>query len=81
MPHVGSTVFPAFQIRWFEAIICGSAVRWILGRIFAEVFTMVFQSLMEVYFMVAWPAREKDDTSLGMAFGRRELEGLLDIAR
>ncbi|KAK4419212.1 hypothetical protein Salat_2334000 [Sesamum alatum] len=37
-------------------------------------------------FMVAWlnfyfAARVKDDTSLGMAFGRRELEGLLDIGR
>ncbi|KAL0347180.1 UNVERIFIED_CONTAM: hypothetical protein Scaly_1734000 [Sesamum calycinum] len=77
---------PAFEIRWLEAIICGSAVRWMLRRIFGEVFTMVFQSLMEVYFMVAWlnfyfAAREKDDNSLGMAFGRRELEGLLDIAR
>ncbi|KAL0309705.1 UNVERIFIED_CONTAM: hypothetical protein Sradi_5912800 [Sesamum radiatum] len=77
---------PAFEIRWLEAIICGSAVRWMLRRIFGEVFTMVFQSLMEVYFMVAWlnfyfAAREKDDYSLGMAFGRRELEGLLDIAR
>ncbi|KAL0375070.1 UNVERIFIED_CONTAM: Adenosine kinase [Sesamum radiatum] len=77
---------PAFEIRWFEAITCGSAVRWMLRRIFGDVFTMVFQSLMEVYFMVGWlnfyfAAREKDDTSLGMAFGRSELEGLLDIAR
>ncbi|KAI3473981.1 hypothetical protein Pfo_028769 [Paulownia fortunei] len=55
-------------------------------RMFGDVFTMVFQSLMEVYFMVAWlifyfAARQKDDTSLGRTFGRRELEGLLDIAR
>ncbi|KAI3472069.1 hypothetical protein Pfo_028757 [Paulownia fortunei] len=77
---------PAFEIRWLEAIICGSVGRWMFKRMFGDVFTMVFQSLMEVYFMVAWlifyfAARQKDDTSLGRTFGRRELEGLLDIAR
>ncbi|KAK6147006.1 hypothetical protein DH2020_017918 [Rehmannia glutinosa] len=78
--------YPAFEIRWLEAIICGSVGRWMLKRMFGEVFTMFFQSLMEVYFMVAWlifyfAARQKDDTALGRTFGRRELEGLLDIAR
>ncbi|KAL0338453.1 UNVERIFIED_CONTAM: Adenosine kinase [Sesamum angustifolium] len=29
---------PAFEIRWFEAIICGSAVRWMLRGIFGEVY-------------------------------------------
>ncbi|KAK4392152.1 hypothetical protein Sango_1993000 [Sesamum angolense] len=43
---------PAFEIRWLEAITCGSGV--VLRRIFGDVFTLVFQSLMEVYFMVAW---------------------------
>ncbi|KAG8374233.1 hypothetical protein BUALT_Bualt11G0110000 [Buddleja alternifolia] len=78
--------YPAFEIRWLEAIICGSVGRWALRRIFGDIFTLVFQSLMEVYFMVAWlvfylAARHKDDTSLGRTFGRRELEGFLEVAR
>ncbi|XP_020549558.1 uncharacterized protein LOC105161374 isoform X2 [Sesamum indicum] len=77
---------PAFEIRWLEAITCGSVGRWVLRRIFGDVFTLVFQSLMEVYFMVAWlvfyfAARHKDDAALGRPFGRRELEGLLEVAR
>ncbi|KAL3628512.1 hypothetical protein CASFOL_027558 [Castilleja foliolosa] len=78
--------WPAFKIRWLEVIICGSLGRWMLKRVFGEVLTMIFQSLMEVYFMVAWlvfyfAARQKDDPNLGRTFGRRELEGLLDVAR
>ncbi|XP_051152372.1 uncharacterized protein LOC127266235 isoform X2 [Andrographis paniculata] len=77
---------PAFEIRWLEAIICGSVGRWILRKMFGEVSTLVIQSLMEVYFMVAWlifyfAARHKDDASLGRTFGRRELERLVEIAR
>ncbi|KAL6492698.1 hypothetical protein OROGR_033164 [Orobanche gracilis] len=77
---------PALELRLSEAIICGSIGRWMLKRIFGEVLTMIFQSLMEVYFMVAWlifylAARQKDDASFGRTFGRRELEGLLDVAR
>ncbi|KAL0344647.1 UNVERIFIED_CONTAM: hypothetical protein Sradi_4296000 [Sesamum radiatum] len=77
---------PAFEIRWLEAITCGSVGRWVLRRIFGDVFTLVFQSLMEVYFMVAWlvfyfAARHKDDAAIGRPFGRRELEGLLEVAR
>ncbi|PIN23387.1 hypothetical protein CDL12_03895 [Handroanthus impetiginosus] len=78
--------WPAFEIRWLEAIMCGSVGRWLLRRMFGEVFTMVFQSLMEVYFTLAWlifylAAKHKDDASLGRTFGRRELEGLLEVAR
>ncbi|KAL3839672.1 hypothetical protein ACJIZ3_024263 [Penstemon smallii] len=78
--------FPAFVIRWLEAIICGPFGRWALRSLLGDVCTLVFQSLMEVYFMVAWlifyfAARHKDDTSLGRTFGRRELEGLLEAAR
>ncbi|PIN07856.1 hypothetical protein CDL12_19567 [Handroanthus impetiginosus] len=77
---------PAFGIRWLEAIICGSIGRWMLRRMFGEVFTMVFQSLMEVFFMVAWlvfflAARQKDDTSLGRTLSRRTLGRILEIAR
>ncbi|KAK6152393.1 hypothetical protein DH2020_015028 [Rehmannia glutinosa] len=78
---------PAFELRWLEAIICGSVGKWLLRKMmFDDVFTLVFQSLMEVYFMVAWlvfyfAARHKDDASLGRTFGRRELEGFLEFAR
>ncbi|KAL8508799.1 hypothetical protein ACS0TY_016129 [Phlomoides rotata] len=78
--------YPAFEIRWLEAIICGSLGKWLLRRVFGDFFTLIFQSLMEVYFMVAWlifyfAARHKDDTSVGRTFGQRELEGLLEFAR
>ncbi|GFP83178.1 hypothetical protein PHJA_000461200 [Phtheirospermum japonicum] len=78
--------WPAFEIRWLEVIICGSLGRWMLKRVFGEVLTMIFQSLVEIYFMVAWlvfyfAARQKDDANVGRTFGRRELEGLLDVAR
>ncbi|KAL3630846.1 hypothetical protein CASFOL_023830 [Castilleja foliolosa] len=46
--------WPAFEIRWLEVLICGSLGRWMLKRVFGEVLTIIFQSLMEVYFMVAW---------------------------
>ncbi|KAL6507915.1 hypothetical protein OROGR_024110 [Orobanche gracilis] len=77
---------PALEIRLSEAIICGSAGRWMLKRIIGVVLTKIFQSLMEVYFMVAWlsfylAARQREDASVGRTFGRRELEGLLDVAR
>ncbi|KAL3642590.1 hypothetical protein CASFOL_013405 [Castilleja foliolosa] len=77
---------PAFEIRWLEVIICGSLGRWMLKRVFGEVLTMIFQSLMEVYFMVTWlvfyfAARQKDDANLGRTLDRRELEGLIDVAR
>ncbi|KAL2481384.1 hypothetical protein Adt_34350 [Abeliophyllum distichum] len=85
--HMLAALFcPAFEIRWLEAIICGSPGRWVLRRIFGDLFTLAFQSVMEVYFMVAWlvfyfAARHKDDALLGRTFGRRELEGFLEIVR
>lgn len=77
---------PAFELRCLEAIICGSVGKWLLKRMFGDVFTLVFQSSTEVYFMVCWlvfyfAARHKDDTSLGRTFGRRELQQLLENAR
>ncbi|XP_073277305.1 uncharacterized protein [Primulina huaijiensis] len=78
--------YPAFVIRWLEAIICGSIGRWLLRRMSGDVFTLIFQSSMEVYFMMAWlvfyfAARHKNDSSAGRTFGRRELDGLLDVGR
>lgn len=77
---------PAINIKCLEGMICGSFTRWILTRFIGKMFASAFQSVMEVYFMVAWlvyyfAARSKDATSLGRTFGRRELEGLLEGIR
>ncbi|KAG6639882.1 uncharacterized protein LOC122279226 [Carya illinoinensis] len=76
----------AIQIKCLEAIFCGSFVRWVLARVCGRVFAMVFQSAVEVYFMVAWlifyfAVRCKDSSLQGRRFGRRELEGLVDSLR
>ncbi|CAK9147377.1 unnamed protein product [Ilex paraguariensis] len=85
--HLLSTMLnPAIGIKCMDGIICGSFMRWILTRFFGKLFAFAFQSVMEVYFMVAWliyyfAARYKDATSLGRPFGRRELEGFLEGVR
>lgn len=73
----------AIQIKCLEAVFCGSFVRWVLARVCGRSFAKVFQSTMEVYFMVAWlifyfAARCKDANSQRRSFGRRELEGLIE---
>ncbi|XP_015869841.3 uncharacterized protein LOC107407123 [Ziziphus jujuba] len=73
----------AVQIKCLEAVFCGSFVRWVLARVCGRSFAKVFQSTMEVYFMVAWlifyfSARCKDANSQRRSFGRRELEGLIE---
>ncbi|KAJ9181565.1 hypothetical protein P3X46_009683 [Hevea brasiliensis] len=79
-----STLFnQAVQIKSMETILCGSAARWLLTRVFGKFLAAVFQSAVEVYFMVAWlifyfAARCKEAHSEGRRFGRRELEGLID---
>ncbi|CAN4117080.1 unnamed protein product [Withania somnifera] len=79
-------VYPAIGIKCWEVLVCGWCTRWILGRIFGELFALAFQSVMEVYFMVAWltfylAARYNDASSVGRTFGRRELEGFLEGVR
>lgn len=76
----------AIQIKCFEAIFCGSFVRWALSRVCGKILAMVFQSVVEVYFMVAWlvfyfAVRCRDASSQGRRFGRRELEGLIEGLR
>lgn len=83
---LGIMVYPAMGIKCWEVLVCGSFTRWILGRIFGEVFALAFQSVMEVYFMVAWlifylAARRRDASAVGRTFGRRELEGVLEGVR
>lgn len=82
-----STMFnQAIQIKSMETILCGSAARWVLSRVFGKFLAAIFQSTVEVYFMVAWlifylAARCKEAHSEGRRFGRRELEGLIDGRR
>ncbi|XP_054800753.1 uncharacterized protein LOC129304929 [Prosopis cineraria] len=74
------------KIKCLEAICCGSFVRWVLARICGRSFAKMFQSTMEVYFMVAWllfyfAARCRDADLQGRRFGQRELEGLIEGRR
>lgn len=76
----------AVQIKCLESILCGSPARWFLAHIFGKLFASCFQTVAEVYFMVAWliyyfAARHKDANFLGRDFGRRELEGFLGNLR
>ncbi|XP_057470943.1 uncharacterized protein LOC130759765 [Actinidia eriantha] len=72
----------AVVIKCLESMVCGSFTRWTLARYFGKLSATAFQSIMEVYFMVAWlifyfAVRCKDANSLGRTFGRRELEGYI----
>ncbi|KAF7818630.1 Transmembrane protein [Senna tora] len=72
----------AIQIKCLEAICCGSFVRWVLARVCGRSFAKMFQTIMEVYFMVVWlifyfASRCKDANQQGRRFGQRELEGLV----
>ena len=73
----------AIQVKCLEAILCGSFVRWGLSRVCGRSLAKMFQSTMEVYFMVTWlmfyfAARCKDADLHGRRFGQRELEGLVE---
>lgn len=82
-----STMFnQAIQIKTMESVLCGSAARWLLTRVFGKFLGAFFQSAMEVYFMIAWlifylSARCREANSVGRRFGRRELEVLIDGLR
>ncbi|KAL7195579.1 hypothetical protein ACSBR1_035746 [Camellia fascicularis] len=72
----------AVIIKCLESMLCGPFTRWTLARFFGKWFAMAFQSMMEVYFMVAWlifyiAVRSKDAASLGRTFGQRDLEGFV----
>ncbi|KAK9127470.1 hypothetical protein Syun_016267 [Stephania yunnanensis] len=76
----------AIQLKCFEAILSGSFVRWVLAMIFGNVFAAIFQSVVEVYFMVVWltyyfAARSKDVDSEGRGFGVRDLQDFVDGLR
>ncbi|KAI3983293.1 hypothetical protein MKX01_013360 [Papaver californicum] len=76
----------AIQLKCYEAILCGSFVRWVLVHTFGNIFASAFQSIVEVYFMVAWliyyfAARCRDTNSDGRRFGRRDLEDYIEGLR
>ncbi|RZC77346.1 hypothetical protein C5167_001516 [Papaver somniferum] len=76
----------AIQLKCYEAILCGSFVRWILVHSFGNIFASAFQSIVEVYFMVAWliyyfAARCRGTSSDGRRFGRRDLEDYINALR
>lgn len=80
---LSSMFYQAFLIKCLEAVLCGSLMRWFLARICGRVFAKMFQSTMEVYFMVAWlvfyfVAKSRDANQQGRRFGQREIEGLID---
>nr|XP_011468110.1 PREDICTED: uncharacterized protein LOC101291848 [Fragaria vesca subsp. vesca] len=73
---VGSMFSQALQIKCLEVIVCGTSVKWGMTRVFGRSFAKVFQSTMEVYFMVAWlifyfaaRARCRDASSQGDRIG------------
>ncbi|XP_024188363.1 LOW QUALITY PROTEIN: uncharacterized protein LOC112192735 [Rosa chinensis] len=73
---VGSMFSQALQIKCLELIFCGTSVKWGLTRVFGRSFAKVFQSTMEVYFLVAWlifyfaaRARCRDASSQGDRIG------------
>ncbi|KAL6133414.1 hypothetical protein ACLB2K_065649 [Fragaria x ananassa] len=73
---VGSMFSQALQIKCLEVILCGTSVKWGITRVFGRSFAKVFQSTMEVYFMVAWlifyfaaRARCRDASSQGDRIG------------
>ncbi|KAF7145388.1 hypothetical protein RHSIM_Rhsim04G0145100 [Rhododendron simsii] len=82
-----STMFKqAGVMKCLEFMLCGSFTRWTLARYFGMLFATACQSIVEVYFMVAWlifyfAVRSKDATSLGRTFGQRELEGFVQGQR
>ncbi|PIA37312.1 hypothetical protein AQUCO_03000127v1 [Aquilegia coerulea] len=76
----------AVVLKWFEAVLCGLSVRWVLSRIFGRLFGSFFQSVAEVYFMVVWliyyfAARCKDINPDGRRFGRRDLQNFIHRLR
>ncbi|KAK4776089.1 hypothetical protein SAY87_024050 [Trapa incisa] len=76
----------AVQLKCLEAILCGISMRWMLTQSLGSVFAAVFQSTMEVYFMVAWlffylSTRCGDANSQGRRFELRELEEAIQGVR
>ncbi|GAB4856676.1 hypothetical protein Ancab_014591 [Ancistrocladus abbreviatus] len=76
----------AVQLKCLEVILSGPFVRWVIAQFCGRSIAIIFQSMAEVYFMVAWlifyfSARCRDASLSGRSFGRRELEGIIEGLR
>ncbi|KAF9594774.1 hypothetical protein IFM89_034757 [Coptis chinensis] len=76
----------AISLKGYEAFFCSSYVRWVLTQIFGNLFASMFQSVVEVYFMVVWliyyfSAKSKDASADGRRFERKDLEDYIDGLR
>ncbi|KAL9228046.1 hypothetical protein vseg_003664 [Gypsophila vaccaria] len=83
---LATMIHQSIQLKCLELIFCGAFMRWVLARVCGKSFAIMVQSLVEVYFMVAWlifyfASRCKDASMSGRRFGRRELEGLIEGLR
>lgn len=83
---LATMIHQSIQLKCLELIMCGAFMRWVLARLLGRSFAVLFQALLEVYFMVAWlifyfAARCRDARLSGRRFGRRELEGLVEGLR
>ncbi|XP_058780469.1 uncharacterized protein LOC131654074 [Vicia villosa] len=78
-----SSLQNAIQIKCLEVVLCGSLVRLGLAQIFGRVLAKMFESTMEVYFMVTWfvfyfVSKSRYANQQGSRFGHREIKGLND---
>ncbi|GAB2300607.1 hypothetical protein Dimus_034642 [Dionaea muscipula] len=83
---LGTMFHQAIQLKCLEIFLSGSFVRWVLDRLCGRSIAIIFRSLAEIYFMVAWlvfylSAKSKDASLSGRRFGRRELVALIEGLR
>ncbi|KAK9291602.1 hypothetical protein L1049_019551 [Liquidambar formosana] len=83
---ISTMLSQAIHIKYLESILYGSFIRWVLSHACGKYFALVFQSVAEVYFMVAWhifyfAVRCRDPNPDGRRFGRRDLEGFIEGLR
>ncbi|XP_074268858.1 uncharacterized protein LOC141592162 [Silene latifolia] len=83
---LATMIHVSIQLKCLELIFCGEFMRSVLARVFGDSIAFILQSLIEVYFMVAWliyylAARCKDASLSGREFGRTELEGVIEGLR
>lgn len=76
-------LYASLEIKCWEVMACGWLLRYLLSDKMGALSSMVIQSIMEVYFMVAWllfylAAKQKRAASIGREIGRQELEGFLE---
>ncbi|CAO2839524.1 unnamed protein product [Amaranthus hypochondriacus] len=83
---LATMIHQSIQLKCLELILCGAFMRWVIAGLFGRSFAVLFQALVEVYFMVAWliyyfSARSKDANFNGRTFGNSDIEGLIEGLR